>query len=96
MNIEELSLRIKFAFAKCRNIIYYMKIEDRERATYIHVVRELRETFKNLLESITGLDEFSNEAKIISDIIRLIDPKVKASDCYDTMMNINNIFYFVK
>lgn len=92
MDNNELNLRLSFAFSKCRNIIYYMTIEDRERATYIHVVRDLRKTFVELQRYLPPED--SNYEKV-SKIISMINPKVKKEECYDTMMSINELFKFV-
>lgn len=89
--MDNIDIRFNFAMCKCRNIIYYMSIEDRPRATYIHIVRDLRKTFVEILENLQRDDSRYDTAKTI---VSMINPKVRKENCYSTMMEINKIFKF--
>lgn len=69
--------KIGFVLAKARNLVYYVSIDTRPRATYIHAVRELREEMKSILGDLVGTDLYN----ILLDIIRSCPKKITAEQC---------------
>lgn len=90
MSKEELDLRVRFAFAKGRNIIYYRKLDKqlgRVRVQYVHVLREYREALNDLVSKMGP----GNDRDTLKKIMSVIDPKVLASECERTIKNIETI-----
>ena len=80
-----LELRIRFAIAKCRNLVYYWGIDDRERKQYLHVLRSYR---KQLIEIINQLPDGNKYKELFLNIVRTIPPKVKTDQCGEVIENL--------
>lgn len=85
MEEKELQLRIRFAIAKCRNIVYYWEIDERERKRYLHVLRSYR---KQLIEIINQLPDGNKYKELFLNIVRTIPPKVKTDQCGEVIENL--------
>lgn len=88
-NKEIILQMIVSVLSKGRNIVYYRTIDDRPRATYIHVLRDYR---KQLLNTVVLLpDEYSEDKSIMLSLIKVIDPKVKTEECMGTIIKMSEI-----
>lgn len=72
----------KLLIRKGYTILYYMRIDPRPRAQYIHVVRDYR---KRLLNILPSLPKESQEEILVRDLVSIIPPKVMSQDCYSVM-----------
>lgn len=92
MNKEELSFLINTTLSKGWNIIYYRTIDDRPRATYIHVVREFRKQLLNVVAFLSDDPEYKRVKDLMLDLIRAINPKVKTDECMGTIIEMDKIY----
>lgn len=94
---ELLRQRVSFLFFRGRNIIYYKSIDDRPRAQYMHVLRNLREDAKNLLQEFsenTVLDKEIIEMKVfLKSILSIIPVKVKTEECESIINKLERSLY---
>lgn len=91
MESSELNALLTIALAKGKNIVYYRTIDDRPRATYIHVLRDYR---KQLLETVVLLPdtpEYTKPRTVMMSLINLISPKVKTEECMGTIVKMSEI-----
>lgn len=92
MKKDELDFRIRLAIAKGRNIIYYRERDRRERAQYIHVVRDYRKTLLKLLEFIPESEEYAGIKSFFNSLVNIIDPKVKSVSCIATILEMKKLY----
>lgn len=94
---ELLRQRVSFLFFRGRNIIYYKSIDDRPRAQYMHVLRNLREDAKDLLQEFsenTVLDKEIIEMKVfLKSILSIIPVKVKTEECESIINKLERSLY---
>lgn len=94
MNNEDFNLRIRFAYSKGRNIIYYRTLDQqlRPRATYIHVLRDYRKYLIELLSILPDTIEYKEPKEFFLGIVRLINPKVTTEECTQTIINMSEYY----
>lgn len=85
----KLNDEVKFTILKGRNLIYYYENDIRERKQYLHVVREFRKTVVKLYQR---LEDNRGEKSLFKDIMNLIDPKIKPTECGETIMKLKEIY----
>lgn len=94
---ELLRQRVSFLFFRGRNIIYYKSIDNRPRAQYMHVLRNLREDAKDLLQEFsdnTVLDKEIIEMKVfLKSILSIIPVKVKTEECESIINKLERSLY---
>ena len=91
---DELDLRIRFAIAKGRNIIYYRLIDDRPRGQYIHVMRKYRQELFNLNRLLKNESRYQKIYELFNRLIALIPPKIKSEGCFEVIMEMNKILNY--
>ena len=94
MNKEELDLRIRFALAKGRNIVYYRLIDDRPRGQYIHVMRKYRQELFELSKEFDNIPEYHKLKELFKSIINIIPPKIKSEACFEVILEMNKILNY--
>lgn len=94
MNKEELDLRIRFALAKGRNIVYYRLIDDRPRGQYIHVMRKYRQELFELNKELVIFPEYSKISELFKRVIDIIPPKIKSEACFEVILEMNKILNY--
>lgn len=93
--MNELELRVKWAKAKLRNIIYYrLEVEptvpERFRGQYMHILRQYR---KDVLVLMSELPEsMSDDYEWLKRTVNLIPPKVKTDDCLGVIESLIPLF----
>lgn len=85
-----IEIKIRYIIARIRNIIYYVLEVDkndptRQRAQYLHVLRNLR---KDLLDLLGELSKMDTRRFWFNSIVNLIDPKIKSEFCIETVRRI--------
>lgn len=73
-----ISERIDYILCRCRNIIYYDSIDERERVQYIHVFRKLKNDIGDILKEISDNNILieSNLKNVLIKIDSIIPIKV--------------------
>ena len=92
MDREELKKQFGYAFAKYDNIVYYMSIDDRPRAVYMHVIRDLKDKLKELISLVPKNDNyFSDDYHLAVKIYFGIPDKIKTEECRGVIEQIEHI-----
>lgn len=91
MTEEELDFRINLAIAKGRNIVYYKEHDPRERAQYIHIIRDYRKLLVSLVSEIPDALKYQVVKSCFNNLINVIDPKIKSEETTGAIINIKNI-----
>lgn len=87
--MNDLEFKIRTMFAKGRNIVYYRLIDTRERAIYMHVLREYR---KSLVELIQEIPKENRERDFFIKLINIIKSKVTPEECDETILKMKELY----
>lgn len=90
----DIELKIRFALAKGRNIVYYRFIDDRPRGQYIHVMRKYRQELFELNKELTNNSTYSQMYELFEKVIAIIPPKIKSEECFEVIMKMNKILNY--
>lgn len=94
MNRENLELKVRFALAKGRNLVYYRLIDDRPRGQYIHVMRKYRQELSELIKEIDSIRDYSHPCSLFKKVIAIIPPKIKSEECFEVILEMNKILNY--
>ena len=89
MNDIDLEFRVRTAFAKGRNIVYYRLNDERQRATYMHILREFR---KSLVGLISELPKENRYRTFFIELTKIIKSKVTENECDDTILKMKGLY----